>query len=56
MIVFFILFIILYVIQVIISVSINVFNNTRQPRCFCDFLKLTFLPYVIVNLKKIQED
>ncbi len=45
---------VLYLFQVWICAIINLINGTRFPISVFDFIKLTFLPYVIINLNKIK--
>ena len=45
---------IIYFGQIFVSCIINTFNNTRTPLNFKDFLKLTPLPWLLLNLKKVQ--
>lgn len=44
-----------YLLNIVICAFINSHNSTRLPRDLVDFLKLTFLPYVLFNLEKIKE-
>jgi hypothetical protein len=46
----------IYILNIYICAAINVVNQTREPRSFMDFLKLAFLPYVLLNLKKIKDE
>jgi hypothetical protein len=46
--------IIVYIAQVLISSIINLISDTRIPINLLDFLKLTWLPYVLLNLKEIK--
>ena len=43
-----------YLFQMGIAALVNMFNLTRVPTSFYDFIKLTFLLYVILNIKKIK--
>ena len=43
----------IYFFQFAVAVIINFVNCTRFPRGFVDFVKLTFLPYVLTHLKDI---
>lgn len=40
-----------YIIQVWICTIINLFYETRNPKNFIDFLKLTFFPYLFLAIK-----
>ena len=44
----------LYAAQAYICGIINLINYSRFPRSIVDFLKLTFLPYLVFNLKKVR--
>lgn len=46
---------VIYVAQALICSIINMSNSTRIPRGMLDFIKLTTLPYLIFNLKKVRE-
>jgi len=50
-----IMFITLYIFQMIMCFKIHIKNNTRNWTGKCDFIKLTFLPYVLFNLKKLDK-
>lgn len=39
--------ILIYGLSMLISAGINILVNTRVPCSFLDFMKLTFLPYVL---------
>ena len=43
----------IYFFQFVVAAIINIGNYTRIPRGFVDFVKLTFLPYVLTHLKDI---
>ena len=43
-----------YLANIVISGIINIFNTTRIPNNGWDFIKLTFLPYVLFHLKDIS--
>lgn len=43
-----------YLANMLICAIINVVNYTRTPNSFKDFCKLTFLPWLILNLKKVR--
>ena len=45
-----------YLYSIGLTCMIHVLNNTREFNGFWDICKLTFLPYVLFNLKKIRED
>ena len=49
-----IIVIILWVIQFFITASINDKNDTRWPNDLEDWIKLTWLPYVLNNLNHIK--
>ena len=49
------LILMIYLIQAAICALINAINSTRLPRSVTDFIKLIFLPYVLLNLKKIRK-
>ena len=44
-----------WIINAWISTGINTMNSTRRPRNFGDFMKLTFTPYILLNLKNIRK-
>ena len=44
-----------YIAQGGIACIINYINGTRSTNGFWDFLKLIFLPYVLLNLKSIKD-
>ena len=46
----------IFLAQAIIASIINYINGTRRSCGFWDFLRLIFLPYVLLNLKSIRED
>lgn len=46
--------ILLYIIQMLICATINVIVATRIPKNFVDFLKLTFLPWLLIHLKEVR--
>ena len=46
--------VLIWLIQVAICAIINAINTTRIPKSLWDLAKLTFLPYVITHLKKIN--
>lgn len=46
--------IVIYLASMAIAAFINMLNTTRIPRSWWDVIKLTFLPYVLWNLKKIK--
>jgi len=43
-----------YLINLFICGIINMFNLTRIPNSFKDFIKLTFLPYLLAHLKEVK--
>ena len=46
----------LYLFQMWLAATINIFAKTRQPKNFIDFLKLTFLPYILYKSLTKPED
>jgi len=48
-------FIIIYYINIIIACVVNILNLTRSSKNVKDFFLLTFLPYLLLNLKKEKE-
>jgi hypothetical protein len=54
MLIILLIIIFIYLIQSLICSITHICNNTRDPKGFIDFLKLTFLPYVLFNLKNIK--
>jgi len=46
----------IFLAQAIIASIINYINGTRSTKGFWDFLRLIFLPYVLLNIKSIRED
>lgn len=47
--------ILIYGIQIIICATIHIILSTKIPVSTFDFLKLTFLPYILWNWKKFKE-
>ena len=45
-----------YVFSIAITCFINAANSTRIPNNAWDLIKLTFMPYVLINLKSIRHD
>lgn len=45
---------VVYLLQMSVTSFVNVFNGTRLCENFYEFIKFTFLPYVLFNLKKIR--
>lgn len=45
-----------YLSQAIICAIINIVITTRIPISFWDFIKLTFLPYLLLHLKEVRYD
>ena len=43
-----------YFFQLAVSMTFNALNSTRDPRGVTDFLRLTFLPYVLLKRKEIR--
>lgn len=48
--------ILIYVIQMLLCAVINVICVTRIPYSFFDFIKLTFLPTLIIHLLREKTD
>jgi len=46
----------LYLAQALICAFINAINVTRIPINFKDLVKLTFLPWLLRNIKKVKYD
>ena len=47
--------VLVYVAQIVIACFFNASNDTRIARNFKDFVKLTFLPYIIIKRKDIKD-
>ena len=43
-----------YLVQMMVSAFVNVINDTRMPLNIFDFIKKTFLPWLLFNLKKVK--
>ena len=43
-----------YFLNVCLASYINEINGTRSPENVLDLIKLTFLPYLLFNLKKVR--
>ncbi len=43
-----------YLLQMSASCIFNIYNETRGPQSAFDFIKLTFLPYVLIKRDEIR--
>ena len=50
-----IIVILLYVVQLVGCIVFHIMKGTRLPKGVWDFLKLTFLPYVLYKLYKKED-
>lgn len=47
--------IVIYILQLLVCTVIHISILTRIPKGPIDFLKLTFLPYVLYNIKNLKD-
>jgi hypothetical protein len=50
----FIIILQIYFIQFLICAAINALKPNRKPKGIIDFLKMTFLPWLLLNLKNVK--
>lgn len=43
-----------YLVQAVVCCTIHAFCGTRSPQSKKDFIKLTFLPYILIKWKKVR--
>lgn len=51
----FLIILLIYWVQFMICAVINLAANNRKPKSIIDFLKMTFLPWLLLNLKNVKQ-
>ena len=53
---YFKLFLLGYILQALICILINMYLLSKKPSSIIEFIKLTFLPWVLFNLDEIKDE